>query len=153
MLATAILTLLLNAFITWAFMDSPNFSSEAWRPVFNYLGYNAGFAIAGFALSAIFRNQTGALVAVLTWPLVIEPIIYGVLTGISEASNSNIGKLTNLLPASAGRRSMFDPYSPEFVGFGASFDVWGLGASTLMFWVGVIIVLVGGCTLFIKRDA
>lgn len=151
-LATAIATLLLNAAITGVFMDSPNFTSEVWRPVLNYLGYNSGFAIAGFALSAIFRNQTGALVAVLTWPLVIEPIIYGVLTGIAQASNASIGKLTNFLPASAGRRSMFDPYDLQFVGFG-EIDVWGVGASTLMFWVGIIIVLVAGCVLFIKRDA
>ncbi len=151
-LATVAVTLLLNLFITWLFMDGPDFSSDAWRPVVNYAGYNAGFAIAGLALSAIFRNQTGSIVAVLVWPLVIEPVIYGICTGIAQASNSGIGKLTNLLPASAGRRSMFDPYDLS-VGFGTGIDVWGVGTSTLVFWIGVVSVLVAGCTLFIKRDA
>ncbi len=133
-------------------MDNPNFSSEAWRPVLNYAGYCSGFALAGYALSAIFRNQVGAIVTVLLWPLVAEPILYGIAVGIAQASNTGLGKLTNLLPASAGRRSMFDPYDLS-VGYGTDISVWGIGTSTFVFWLGVLLVMAAGCTAFIKRDA
>jgi ABC-type transport system involved in multi-copper enzyme maturation permease subunit len=151
-LVTVVATLLLNLAITGLFMDNPTWSSSAWRPIVNYAGYCAGFALAGFGLASVFRNQVGAIVTALLWPLVAEPIIYGVAVGISQASDSSIGNLTNLLPASAGRRSMFDPYELS-VGFGTDINVWGIGTSTFVFWLGVILVIAAGCTTFIKRDA
>ncbi len=151
-LASVAITLLLGMAITWLLLDNPQFGSHLVRPLLNYTGYCIGFTVAGMGLAALLRNQTGALVAVLTWPLVVEPIIYGVSAAISEATDSGIGKLTNLLPASAGRRSMYDPYD-VFVGFGNSDQVWSLGASTIVFWIGVLIILAAGATSFIKRDA
>ncbi len=143
--------LLLDLAVAWLFMRDPELSSEAVRPIINYWGYCVGFALAGLGLAAFFRNQTGAIVAVLVWPYVIEPILYVVLGTIGEASNAGIGKLTNLLPSSAGRRSIFDPY--ELAGFAGAFDVWGVGASTLVFWVGIAIVTAAGVASFITRDA
>jgi hypothetical protein len=102
-------------------------------------------------LAALLRNQTGAIVAALTWPLVVEPIIYGVSVAISETTGGGIGKLTNLLPSSAGRRSMFDPYE-AIAGFGNG-EVWSIGAAVIVFWLGVILVLAAGATSFVKRDA
>ena len=151
-LVTVIATLLLNLALTALFMDNPTFSSSAWRPVLNYTGYCAGFALAGYGLASVFRNQVGAIVTVLLWPLVAEPILYGIAVGIANASNRGIGRLTNLLPASAGRRSMFDPYNLS-VGYGTDINVWGVGASTIVFWLGVIVTVGAGCVLFIKRDA
>ena len=36
--------------------------------------YSVGFGIAGLSLAAVFRNQAGAIVTALVWPLVIEVI-------------------------------------------------------------------------------
>jgi ABC-type transport system involved in multi-copper enzyme maturation permease subunit len=134
------------------FMDQFSPDSGMVRPVLAYLFYCEGFAIAGLGLASVFRNQTGAIVAVLTWPFVIEPIVYGILAVISQRSNASVGKITNLLPASAGRRTMFDPYS-VWAGLSGSVDTWGLTASFVVFTVGVVVTLVAGCVLFVTRDA
>lgn len=144
-------SLLLDLGITWLFLDGPDFEAAAWRPIVNYFGYCLGFALAGFGLAAILRSQVGALVAVLVWPLVLEPIAYGILTFIGESTNAGVGKLANLLPASAGRRAMFDPYD-IFAGFGA-LDTWGIAASVVVFWAAVLGLVLAGSALFIKRDA
>jgi ABC-2 type transport system permease protein len=138
--------------IGWLFMGSFTLGSGTVRPVLAYLFYCEGFAIAGLALASVFRNQTGAIVAVLVWPFVIEPIVYGILAVISQRSNASIGQFTNLLPASAGRRTMFDPYS-VWSGLGGSVDTWGLAASFAVFAVGVVAALVAGSVLFVTRDA
>lgn len=150
--AVAAMILLLNLAVAGLFVSDPQFTSDAIRPVVNYWGYCVGFTLAGLSLSAVFRNQTGAIVAVLVWPYVIEPIIYGVLGAIGERSHPEIGRITNLLPTSAGRRSIFDPYE-LLAGFGGAIDTWGVAASVLVFWVGVLILLGAGVTLFIRRDA
>jgi hypothetical protein len=150
--AVVAVILLLDAAVAVLVLTDPQFSSDAVRPILNYWGYCVGFAVAGLSLAAIFRNQTGAMVGVLVWPYVIEPITYGVLGGIGAARNEQIGELTNLLPTSAGRRSMFDPYD-TLAGFGGEIDVWGVGASTLVFWVGVLILMGAGVASFLTRDA
>jgi hypothetical protein len=148
-IATAVV---IDIVIGWLFMGSFSLDSGTVRPVLAYLFYCEGFAIAGLALASVFRNQTGAIVAVLVWPFVIEPIVYGILAVISQRSNASIGKFTNLLPASAGRRTMFDPYS-VWSGLGGSVDTWGLAASFAVFAVGVVAALVAGSVLFVTRDA
>lgn len=147
---TVVATLLVTFLITIALYDGPDFSAMG-RPVFAYWLYCVGFALAGFGLAAIFRNQTGAMVIALTWPFVLEPIINGVLLALNQVADV-FGDLTNLLPAAAGRRTMFDPYVDLAGGFG-EFDTWGLGASFLVFWVGVAGLVVAGSILFIRRDA
>jgi ABC-2 type transport system permease protein len=148
--ATVVATLIVTFLVTSVFFSDPDFSAAA-RPVFAYWSYSLGFGLAGFGLTAIFRNQTGAMVLVLIWPFVLEPIINGVLFALSQTSEG-IGTLTNLLPAAAGRRSMFDPYVDLAGGFG-ELDTWGLGASFLVFWLGVLVLVVAGSVLFIRRDA
>jgi hypothetical protein len=143
--------LLLNFAVAALFMSDPHFSSGAVRPLVNYWGYCVGFSLAGLSLAAVFRNQTGAIVAVLVWPYVIEPIVYGIL-GVIGRRHPTIGTLTNLFPASAGRRSIFDPYE-LMAGFGGVIDTWGVGASTLVFWIGVLIVVSAGVVSFVRRDA
>ena len=146
-------TVAVDAFITWAFLDQVNFDSGMWRPIFTYTLYCLGFAVAGFGLTALLRNMTGAIVAVLTYPLVVEPIIYGVTVAIGTNSSRGVGTLTNLLPAAAGRRMMFDPYD-IFAGFGqVNLDVWSVGAAVAVFVVGVLITMAAGIASFIQRDA
>jgi ABC-type transport system involved in multi-copper enzyme maturation permease subunit len=150
-LATVGTILAFNLLASALFLNIFEVSGETLRPLLLFVVYCLGFAFAGFGLAAIFRNQTGAMVAVLVWPLVVEPIINGVLTAMGEI-NEGFRELANILPASAGRRMMFDPYDIQ-AGFGGSFDTWGLGASALVYVIGVLVVLVGGAVLFIRRDA
>lgn len=150
---TSVLILLVNLAIAWLFMQDFDLAGSAVRPFANYVGYNAGFALVGMSLSAIFRNQTGAIVAVLVWPLVIEPIVLGILRALAINTDVNIGRIYNLLPASAGRRTIFSPYE-----LFSSFDitnsgVWGLEASALVFWVAIAGLFAVGSGLFITRDA
>ena len=149
--AVVAISLIVNLAVTWLFLDGPDFEMRAWRPIVNYFGYCIGFALAGLGLAAIMRSQVGALVTVLVWPLVLEPIANGILTFIGQSSNAGVGKLANLLPASAGRRMMFDPYD-ALAGFGA-LETWGVAASVVVFWAGVLGLVIAGSVLFIKRDA
>lgn len=152
-LGAVVLTVLINLLITSVFLGAPTIDSDTWRSLLEYLGYCIGFAWAGYGLALIFRHQVGAIVLGLAWPLAIEPIINGVLTAAAATTGEKLyGQITNFLPASAGRRLMFDPYEGA-VAFGTDVDVWGIGASTAVFWVGVLICVVGGSILFLVRDA
>lgn len=152
-LAVVVATLLVDLFIAWAFLDQGNFTSGLTRPLVTYGLYCVGFAVAGFGLAACLRNMTGAIVAVLTYPLVVEPILYGITVAIGTSTSAGIGKVTNLMPAAAGRRMLFDPYD-VFAGFGGTdLDVWSVSAATVVFLVGVLIVLGAGFASFITRDA
>lgn len=142
----------LDIAIAWLFLDGFGLGSQTWRPVFMYLSYCEGFAVVGFALAAIFRNLTGAIVAALVIPYVIEQILYGIFAAIANTSHRGIGKLTNLLPASAGKRTLFLPYE-GIAGFGGEVETWSLPASFAVFWIGIAITAAIGCTLFVTRDA
>jgi ABC-2 type transport system permease protein len=142
---------LLDYLVAAIFMSDPHFSSAAIRPLLNYWGYCVGFALAGLSLSAIFRNQTGAIVAVLVWPYVFEPILYGIVGAIGRRHPS-IATLTNFFPSSAGRRAIFDPYA-LMAGYGGFVHTWGVAASIIVFWVGVAIVVSAGVASFVLRDA
>ncbi|MEJ7708109.1 MAG: hypothetical protein WKF82_13060 [Nocardioidaceae bacterium] len=152
--ATVAIILLVNFAITSLFLDQPNFAKDAIRPVINYWLYCVGFAWAGLALAAILRSQAGAIVAVLVWPLVIEPIVLTILRATALNTDVSVGRIYNLLPASAGRRTMFSPYE-LFVDGGLDVDTgaWGLAASTVVFWVAILGLIGGGTALFLKRDA
>jgi ABC-type transport system involved in multi-copper enzyme maturation permease subunit len=142
----------LNIVIAFLLMDQVSLGSDSVRPVLAYLLYCEGFAIAGLGLAALLRNQTGAMVAVLVWPFVLEPVFYAVLALVTEATDSDLATLTNFLPAAAGRRTLFDPYS-LWAGYGGSIDTWGLGLSFLVFVVGVAAAAAAGAASFISRDA
>jgi ABC-2 type transport system permease protein len=134
------------------FMTHPHFSTGMVRPLVDFWSYCVGMSLAGLSLAAIFRNQTGAIVAVLVWPYVVEPILYGVLTALGQASHVDLTLWTNLLPFSAGRRSIFDPYE-LIAGLGGVVDTWGVAASVLVFWIGIALILAGGVASFLRRDA
>lgn len=153
--ATSVLILLLNFLIAWLFVDSAGLDGDSVRPMAFFVLYCVGFALAGYALSTIFRNQVGAIVAVLVWPLVLEPIVFTILRAtLLSGSGAGIGKVANLLPASAGRRTLFRPYE-VFSDFdlSAQSTVWGLGASSAVFWIGVLGLVAAGTALFVTRDA
>lgn len=142
--------LFVNFAIAGLFLNIFDVSGDTIRPVLLYVLYCLGFAYAGLGLSAILRNQTGAMVAVLVYPLVVEPIINGIMSLLGEV-NQGFESLANLLPAAAGRRMMFSPFD-EQAGFG-QLDTWGIGPSALIFVIGVAITIAAGATLFVKRDA
>jgi ABC-2 type transport system permease protein len=153
---SALAILLVNSLLVWLFVDSAHLDGASVRPMLFFVLYCIGFGLAGFGLSAILRNQTGSIVAVLVWPLVLEPIVFAILraTSLSGSDAAGLGKIANFLPASAGRRTIFRPYEIfSDLDVSAQTTIWGLAPSTIVFWVGIAVLVVAGSTLFIKRDA
>lgn len=153
---SAVLALLLNAILAAMFVHQVEFDADMLRPCLMYVMYSVAFALVGFGLASVYRNQVGAIMTVLVWPLVLEPIVFSIIRAVTFSGGNDIGfgRIVNLLPASAGRRTMFRPFE-----LFSDFDVenrthiWGLSASTLVFWLGVLGVVAIGSALFIKRDA
>lgn len=151
--ASAVLILLIDAAIAAVFVPSSNFDAGALRSMAFYLLYCVGFALAGFGLAAVWRSQVAAIVSVLVWPLVIEPVMAGVLQVAIARTNPGLAKLANFLPASAGRRTMFRPYQ-LFANLDANnATIWGLSPSAVVYAVGLVIVVLAGSWLFVLRDA
>jgi len=153
LLVLMIVVVSVNAAMGSLFLDGFSLSSEAFRPIVNFVLYNVGFGIAGFSLAALLRNLAGALVGVLVYPFVIEPIAYNILRIVKLGT---LDRLANLFPASAGRRSIYSPYdlfaNPP-TGAEVTLHVWGLGASTLVFWCGLLLLTATTLAFFLKRDA
>jgi ABC-2 type transport system permease protein len=147
-----VVTILLNTLLAMVMLENFNLGGSILRPLLNYVLFSLGFAWSGMALAAILRSQVGAMVVALVWPLVLEQIIFNVTR---FATSLHLGWLANLMPAAAGRRSIFSPY--ETLANPVSFDqdthVWGLGPSMLVFWVGIAVVISGAAASFLKRDA
>jgi ABC-type transport system involved in multi-copper enzyme maturation permease subunit len=152
-LGLAIVLVLLNLAIGALLLTGFSMSGNAIRPILMFIFYNVGFGIAGFSLAAIFRNLAGALVAVLVYPFVAEPIGYNILRFVRIGT---VDRLANLFPAAAGRRTMFLPYQ-LFANPVDSSDlplhVWGLEASTVVFWGGLVVIAGFALALFLRRDA
>lgn len=149
----AVAALVVNAVVAGLILADFNLGSTALRPMLDYIGYCVGFALAGFSLATLFRNQTGAIVAVLVWPLVIEPIALTILRVLNEQGNADLSLFYNLLPASAGRRTMFSPYELFSSLDSSRTDMWGLAASTAVFWAAIAGLVLAAGASFIKRDA
>jgi ABC-type transport system involved in multi-copper enzyme maturation permease subunit len=153
LLALMIVVVLVNMTLGWLFLTDFELGSEAFRPIVNFVLYNVGFGIAGFALAAVFRNLAGALVAVLVYPFVLESFGYNIVRIIHRGT---FDRVANLFPASAGRRTIFSPYdvfaNPD-TGTDVILHVWGLAASTAVYWCGLLILLGVALGLFLKRDA
>lgn len=152
---SAFINLMLNMILAWLFVSGATIDGGLWRPCVMYILYCVAFALVGLGLSAVYRNQVGSIVTVLVWPLVLEPIIFGIIRATALGGGDiGLGKVANLLPASAGRRTMFRPYDLfSDLDVSDTTNIWGLSASTLVFWVGVAAVVAIGSVLFIKRDA
>jgi len=145
---------LVNIAMGALFLDSFSLDKAAVRPIVDFVLYNVAFGISGFALAAILRNLAGALVAVLVYPFVLEPIAF---TTVRLVHPGNMARLANLFPASAGRRTIFSPYefyaNPFTEATTDVVHVWGLAASTVVFWSGIALVLAVALGLFLRRDA
>jgi hypothetical protein len=153
LLVLMVVVLLVNTAMGALFLDGFSLSKEAVRPIINFVFYNVGFGIAGFALAALFRNLAGALVGVLVYPFVIEPIGYNLLRIVNLGT---LDRLANLFPASAGRRSIYSPYelfANPTTGSDVTLHVWGLGPSTAVFWCGLLLLTFVALVLFLRRDA
>jgi ABC-2 type transport system permease protein len=153
LLGVMLVTVVINIGLGALFLDNFSLHSEALRPIINYVLYNVAWGISGFGLAALLRNLAGALVAVLVYPLVVEPIGYNILRIVHTGSLSN---LANLFPASAGRRTMYLPYdlfANPITDSSVTIHVWSLSASTLVFWVGMLVLVGASYALFVKRDA
>jgi ABC-2 type transport system permease protein len=153
LLGIMVVTVVINLGLGALLLENFSLHSEAFRPILNYILYNVAWGISGFALAALLRNLAGALVAVLVYPLVVEPIGYNILRIVDVG---NLNNLANLFPASAGRRTMYLPYdlfANPITDASVTIHVWGLAASTLVFWIGIIAIVGAAFVLFMKRDA
>ncbi|MDP9319278.1 MAG: ABC transporter permease [Actinomycetota bacterium] len=153
LLTLMLVIVVVNMAMGGLFLDGFSLSQEALRPIVDFALYNVGWGIAGFGLAALFRNLAGALVGVLVYPLVIEAIGYNILRLVKVGT---LDRLANLFPASAGRRTIFSPYE-RFANPSSSSDttlhVWGLAASTAVFWCGLLLLTATALALFLARDA
>lgn len=153
LLVLMLVVVLVNTMMGTLFLDGFSVSHQALRPVVNFVLYNVGFGIAGFCLAALLRNLAGALVGVLVYPFVIEPIGYNLLRIVKIGT---LDRLANVFPASAGRRSIYSPYdlfANPTSGSDVTLHVWGLGASTAVFWCGLLLLVAVTLVLFLRRDA
>lgn len=154
LLGLMVAIVVLNTAIGVLLLDNFSLGSQMFRPVVDFILYNVAFGIAGFALAAILRNLAGALVAMLVYPFVVEPIAFNIFRVVHLG---NLGRLANLLPAAAGRRTIFSPYetfaNPLSDATTSVVHVWGVAASTAVFWSGMLIVLAVALVLFLRRDA
>lgn len=150
--AVTLLSVVLNTLLATIMLDSFSLTGQSLRPLLNYVLFSIAFSWAGMGLAAILRSQVGAMVITLVWPLVIEQIVFNVAR---FATSLNLGWLANLMPVAAGRRSIFSPYEilANPPGLAEGTRVSGLEASTLVFWLGIAIVLAAAATSFLKRDA
>jgi ABC-2 type transport system permease protein len=147
------IVVLVNTVMGSLFLDGFTVSREALRPIVDFILYNVGFGIAGFGLAALFRNLAGALVGVLVYPFVVEPIGYNIVRIVRLGS---LDRLANFFPASAGRRTIYSPYelfANPITGGDVTLHVWGLAASTAVFWCGLLALTGLALALFLKRDA
>lgn len=154
LLALMVVVTVINLLMGVLFLSGFTLSSDAVRPIIDFILYNVGWGISGFGLAVLFRNLAGALVGVLVYPLVIEPIGYNIVRIVKLGT---FDRLANLFPASAGRRTIYSPYSlfanPIDNSSGTTIHVWGLAASTAVFWCGLLILTAAALGLFLKRDA
>jgi ABC-2 type transport system permease protein len=150
---TSVLILVVNYLVALLLVSRASLDSGALRPLLFYVLYAVGFALAGMYLATILRSQVGAIVTVLVWPMALEPIVFAILRFAGRATDVGLGKFANLLPASAGRRSMFRPYD-LFANLDVSLaTIWSLPVSTIVFWCGIALLVASGCYLFFTRDA
>jgi ABC-type transport system involved in multi-copper enzyme maturation permease subunit len=151
---STLLILVVDLLLAGLFLQHFDLAGVAVRPIVNYVAYCVGFALAGMSLATIFRNQVGAIVTVLVWPLVIEVIALTVMRVITINTDVDLSSIYNLLPASAGRRTMFSPYNLfAQLDISTSTGVWGLTPSLLVFWAAISALFAFATFLFVRRDA
>lgn len=107
--AVSVICLLLTNGITRLVLGSR--VSDAGLPTGTWLRTSLGFvvlvvlwAVLGLALAGLFRSVPAAIVTVLVIPLVVEPIIFVVLTNVSALERFE--DLVRFLPFNAGKQML-----------------------------------------------
>lgn len=106
----------------------------AWRVLVGTWLLAPGYALAGFGIGMILRQPIGSIVAVLAWPMVIEPIVVAFL-------RSSVGRW---MPYNAGSQVVERVGDPDLL------SPWGGFAYFCA--VAVLLCLVGG-VMVSRRDA
>jgi len=135
---TVLVSLIVCAGAGWLWLrdDGVSFATyDVWRTIFKCLTYTVMFTWVAMAVASLVRSQTGAIVIMLVWPLVIENVLEGVFFLVPPLRD--VGELLRFLPFEAGKAmlsgldvtgDMFgDPLTPW-----AGFIVFGLFAAALM---------------------
>ena len=148
--ATVLVSLTVSACTGWLWLrdDGVSFATYAlWGTVLKCVTYTVMFTWVAMAVTSLVRNQTGAIVIMLVWPLVIENVVQVVFAIVPPLRDA--GELLRFLPFEAGKAMLSgtdvtvdlfgDPLTPW-----AGFIVFGLYAAALM---------AASYVLFRKRDA
>lgn len=148
--AVVLVTLTVCAGAGWLWLrdDGISFATYAvWGTILKCVAYSVLFTWVAMAVTSLLRNQTGAIVVMLVWPLVIEnvvQVVFAIVPPLREA-----GEVLRFLPFEAGKAMLSgadvtvdifgDPLTPW-----AGFVVFSLYAAALM---------AASLALFHKRDA
>ena len=148
--ATVLVSLTVSAGIGWLWLrdDGVSFATYALLgTIFKCVTYTVMFTWVAMAVTSLVRNQTGAIVIMLVWPLVIEnvvQVVFAIVPPLREA-----GDLLRFLPFEAGK-SMLSGLDVTGDFFGDPLTPW---AGFLVFGIYAVVLMAASYLLFLKRDA
>jgi ABC-2 type transport system permease protein len=116
---------------------SLNFKDDGWSTIIGSLLYLILYSLAGLAIGLLVRHSAGAIVLLLVWPLLVEPIV-------GALSRNYFSWMLRWLPFSAGSR--MTSFSDDTLLLGRWTGGLYFGA-----WVAALLVL--GSYLLKRRDA
>ena len=111
------------------------------------LGMLGVFTWVAMAVTSLVRNQTGAIVIMLVWPLVIENVVQAVFFLVPPLRDA--GELLRFLPFEAGK-SMLSGLDVTGDMFGDPLSQW---TGFIVFGLYAAALMAASFALFHKRDA
>jgi ABC-2 type transport system permease protein len=156
----SIVVTVLSVLLNWALIavlagESLSLTADPTGPALvGYLCYVVLWSIMGLGLAALLRNLPVAIVLLFLVPLIVEPVISGVIQFVPAFES--IREVAYYLPSAAGT-GMLQTFTTGDLGFDASElgipDQPGRVASGLTFAAWTFVVLLPAWALFHKRDA
>jgi ABC-type transport system involved in multi-copper enzyme maturation permease subunit len=156
-LVAAVLSLLCSLIgMLWCllFIDSDGAlgSGQVWSVVLGVTIYTMLFSLWAVAVTALVRNQTGALALVLLVPLVVENVLKVILTVLANVGNNDIDDIAKVFPFDAGAQMYVGIAGQELNRLLGYEPFSALTGGLIM--LGFTGALLGGAyALFLRRDA
>lgn len=148
--ATVLISLILCAAAGWLWLRDDSLSFATYAVVGTILkcaAYTVLFTWIAMAVASILRSQTGAIVIMLVWPLVIENIFRGVFVFVPQLQDAS--DLLRFLPFEAGK-AMLSGLDVTVGMFGDPLTPWG---GLLVFGAYAAALMTASFALFSRRDA
>lgn len=142
------LTVCAGAGWLWLHDNGISFATAAvWGTILKCVAYTVLFTWVAMSVASLVRNQAGAIVIVLVWPLVIENLVQAVFFIVEPLRDS--GDLLRFLPFEAGK-AMLSGFDVEVGLFGDPLTPW---AGFIVFGAFTAALMGASLILFHKRDA